>query len=441
VLHGSDGDNGPRATFRTRGPRGLVALCLLILAATAWGEPATAAVERFSGSTLLVLTPTADVLPPGSFALSADFTYPIVKTRNNLNYPEADASIRFSPFERFDFALTAYTFSDYVLDARYRILDGGPDRLGVALGVYDVGLHSYVSSVGHDTANTWPDWKYNEYLPRYDRQTERFSAFAVASIPVADLARIHVGLGRGRFVGYDAHSKYFNTDIFFREYHKWAVALFGGVEVHLTPQVALVAEATSRDFNAGVKAKFGPVGVNLAWTKVEGLLFADGGDRFGRVELGATFEFGSGLRPLPSAVPERLHELPPPPETTQPAVTEIQPPAPPETTPPAVVKLEPIWFLWDRSEITLAAAATLRANADAILSQPGIKTVSILGYASEEGSLEHNLPLSQRRAKVALEFLESLGVPADILRAQGMGESPGRPLHIHRVDYFEVETK
>jgi hypothetical protein len=440
VPYGSDGDNGPRATYRTRGRRGLVAFCLLILATSAWGEPAPAAVERFSGATLLVLTPTADVLPPGSFALSADFTYPLVKTRNNVNYPEADASIRFSPFTRFDFALTAYTFSDYVLDARYRILDGGPDRVGVALGVYDIGLYNYVSSVGHDTADAWPDWKYNEYLPRYNRQAERFSAFAVASIPVADRARIHVGLGRGRFVGYDAHSKYFNTDIFFNQYHNWVVALFGGVEVHLTPQLALVAEATSRDFNAGIKAKFGPIGVNVAWTKVEGLLFADGGDRFGRVELGVTFEIGSGTRPRPTAAPVRLRELPPPPPET----TATPPPAPPETTlpvAPVAVKLQPIWFLWDKSEITPTAAATLRANADAILSQPDIKTVSILGYASEEGSLEHNFPLSEHRAKAALEYLESLGVPADILRAQGMGESPGRPLALHRVDYFEVETK
>jgi len=424
--------NEPRAAVQAREYRSLAVLCLLLLAAAASGRPAhAAAVERFSGATLLVLTPTADVLPPGAFALSADLSYPLVKTRSNVNYAEADASLRFSPFRRFDFALTAYTFSDYVLDAKYQVLGGGPDRVGLALGVYDIGLHNYVSSVGHDTANAWPDWKYNAYFPRYDRQAERFSAFVVASIPVARLARVHVGLGRGRFVGYDVRSKYFNTDILFNKYHKWVVAIFGGAEVHLTPQVALVAEATSRDLNTGVKARFGPVAFNLAWTKMEGLLFSRGEDRFGRIELGATYELGPGIRPRPTAVPIRPQELP------------LPSPAPPETTPPlapVAFELKPIWFMWDKSDITPTAETTLRANADAILSLPGIKKVTILGYASEEGSLVHNLPLSQRRADAALEYLKSLGVPGDIMRAQGKGESPGRPLHLHRVDYFEVET-
>jgi hypothetical protein len=44
---------------------GLGAICLLVLAATAWGKPgALTGGERFSGATLLYLTPTADVLPP-----------------------------------------------------------------------------------------------------------------------------------------------------------------------------------------------------------------------------------------------------------------------------------------------------------------------------------------------------------------------------------------
>ncbi|GEM_PF-6849671 len=96
--------------------------------------------------------------------------------------------------------------------------------------------------------------------------------------------------------------------------------------------------------------------------------------------------------------------------------------------------------MWDKSDILPTAETTLRANADAILSRPDIKRVTILGYASEEGPLSHNLPLSQRRADAAFEYLRSLGVPGDILRAQGKGESPGRPLYLHRVDYFEVET-
>jgi hypothetical protein len=157
----------------------------------------------FNSPTLLYETPTTDVLPAGSIAISADMTYPLIQTPHNVNYPEADANVRFSPVKHLDFAVTAYTFKDYVLDARYQILGGEPDRLGLAVGVYDVGLSSYVSPVGHGRDAAWPDWKYGMYVPRYDRPTERFSAFAVASIPVTQFARLHLGLGRGRFVGYD----------------------------------------------------------------------------------------------------------------------------------------------------------------------------------------------------------------------------------------------
>jgi len=65
--------------------------------------------------------------------------------------------------------------------------------------------------------------------------------------------------------------------------------------------------------------------------------------------------------------------------------------------------------------------------------------VVITGYASEEGTLEHNLPLSARRAYAAYDYLKSLGVPAGQMRFRAMGESIGRPLPVHRSVYFEVE--
>jgi len=67
--------------------------------------------------------------------------------------------------------------------------------------------------------------------------------------------------------------------------------------------------------------------------------------------------------------------------------------------------------------------------------------IVIAGHASEEGTVEHNLPLSGRRAKAAFEYLKSLGVPAEQMRTQAMGESEGRPYPIHRSAYFEIEPK
>ena len=381
-----------------------------------------APVKHYS-PTLLFDTPTADVLPAGSFAISADVTGPLVKTPKNTGWWEGDVNVRFSPVKHLDFAVTAYTFKDYVLDAKYQILGGEPDRFGLAVGVYDVGLNSYVSPIGHGLEDAWPDWKYNEYLPRYNRTTENFSAFVVTCIPVMDIARLHLGLGRGRFVGYDSRSKYLNTDILFNEYHQWALALFGGAEVFVTPNVALVAEASSRDMNTGVKANFGPITAAVAWTKMEGLVFAKGDDRFGRIEFGATYRLGPWTR---------QREAPPQPE---PPPSELEP-----EQPPIVQKLGlyAIWFNWDKSDITEVAAGTLRRNAEVILSHPEIKTVILSGYASEEGTLEHNLPLSGRRANAAFEYLKTLGVPAEKMLTQAKGEMAGRPLPLRRAVFFEI---
>jgi hypothetical protein len=406
-----------------------VAIALLALSAPAWAIP--------NSPTLLYQTPTADVLPAGALAVSADGTFPLVSTSMNVNYPEADANIRFSPFRRLDFALAAYTFADYVLDVKYKVLGDEPDRFGLAVGVYDIGLNSYVSPIGHDTANAWPDWKHKS------RTTERFSAFAVTSIPVTQSVRLHVGLGRGRFVGYATHSRYFNSDIFFNEYHQWAVALFGGVEVYLTPRVALVAEAGSRDFNTGVKVNYGAFTATVAWTKMEGLVFAkgepEGCPKFGRLEVGLSYQFNN-LTGRSNLVPRFEPRYRPPTEPVPPPETIEVPtgPAPSPVPNLAELKLEPIWFEWDKADITPEAAATLRRNADVLLARPNVHVV-INGYASEEGTPAYNFRLSGRRAYAAFEYLKSLGVPEQQMRFRPLGESAGRPYPLHRSVYFEIE--
>jgi len=404
----------------SRNRSGLVAFALLAFAGSA------PALEN--SPTLLFDTPTADVLEAGRFAVSASVTGPLTNSPANVPWWEADANIRFSPVKRLDFALTAFTLKDYVLDAKYQLAGGEPEDFGLAVGVYDIGIHSYVSPIGNGPDAAWPDWRYYDSSNTYIRPYENFSAYAVASIPLASYLRAHLGLGRGRFVGYDGPNEFLNSDILSAEYHKWiAVALFGGVEVFVTPNVALVLEANTRDLNTGVKADFGPVSAAVAWKKMEGLLWAYEKRRFGRIELGATYKFGPVTRKPKPEAPAWPQELPPPP--------------PAETTPPIpeVLRLYPIWFMWDKWDITEVAAATLRRNADVILSHPEIKSVTLLGYASEEGTLEHNLPLSGRRANAALEYLKSLGVPAEKMTTRAMGESPGRPYPLHRAVYFEIE--
>jgi hypothetical protein len=416
---------------------GAAVLLAALNVAPAAAPDSTAHGWQFNSTTLLYEIPTADVLPAGTAEFWLNGTYPLTNTPENVDYPEANASIRFSPYKHFDFGVTAYTFSDYVLDVKYQILGGKPDRFGLAVGVYDIGFHRFISPIGIDSLGAWPDWRYNRYLPRYDRQPEWFSAFLVTSIPVTRQARFTVGLGHGRFVGYDKRSKYLNTDIFFSEYHPWALAAIAGVEVYITPHVALVAEASSRDLNSGVKACFGPFAATVAWTKMEGLLFAQQDLQFGRLYAGVTYRFNdwgsvAGLfRRRETYCPPRIEPVPPPP-----APAEVPGNPAPVTEAP---RLEPIWFDWDKWDIRPEAAATLRRDAEVLLAHPEMKVV-VVGIASEEGTVAHNVPLSGRRAQAAMEYLKSLGVPAAQMRVVAEGESPGRPLPLHRSVYFEPET-
>jgi len=393
----------------------LVALVLVALAA-----PASAV---FNNPTLLLNTPTADVLPARSLAISADVSSRLMDTPVNVG-PEANANVRFSPVKRLDLALTAYTMKDYVLGAKYQLAGGEPERFALAVGVCDVGLNSYVSPIGHGLTDAWPDWKYK------DRTMENFSAFVVTNIPVTKFARVHVGLGRGRFVGYDGLNGYLNTDIFFKDHHQWAVSAFGGLEVFLGSHVALCAESDSRDANAGVKANVGPVTATLALNKIEGLVFAKGNDRFGRLAFDVSYQVDNLFRSQ---------------EKTEIPLYHVQPAPEPEQLPvaapsPAELKLSPIYFDWDKSDITTEAAAILRANADQLKSNPNVR-VMITGRASEEGPLEYNLRLAEQRAAATFEYLKSLGVPAGQMSFRGLGEEPGKPLPSHRVCHLEIQPE
>jgi len=294
----------------------LVVVAIVLLALV---PPASA---DFNRTTLLIDTPTADVMPTGAMAIASTVTFPLMQSALNSSW-EGGASLRISPIDRMEVAVTAFTLKDYVLGVSYQLIGGEVTRVdllhllhlapaldpwrrrerlslkeirntSLAVGVYDIGIHSYVSPIGSGK-NAWPDWQYYSKDGKYIRPFENFSAFVVASAPITGLARISLGLGRGRFVGYDGVNDYLNTDVFFEQYHQWAIGLFGGFELYLTQQIALCAEADSRDANAGIKGSFGPVGVLVSLCKIEGLIHPRE-ERFGRLAFDVSWQFDKLLR-------------------------------------------------------------------------------------------------------------------------------------------------
>ncbi|HTG81212.1 MAG TPA: peptidoglycan-associated lipoprotein Pal [Geobacteraceae bacterium] len=92
--------------------------------------------------------------------------------------------------------------------------------------------------------------------------------------------------------------------------------------------------------------------------------------------------------------------------------------------------LKRIQFDFDSYVLSASARDTLSGNADYLLKKNLAVKVQIEGHCDERGSDEYNLALGEKRAKVALNYLVSLGVPAERLSFISYGkEKPLDPGH------------
>ena len=83
--------------------------------------------------------------------------------------------------------------------------------------------------------------------------------------------------------------------------------------------------------------------------------------------------------------------------------------------------LEKIYFDFDSADLSESASGTLAKNAAALIKEPLAK-ITIEGNCDERGSAEYNLALGERRAKVAQQYLTTLGVKPDRLSVISYGK-------------------
>ena len=110
------------------------------------------------------------------------------------------------------------------------------------------------------------------------------------------------------------------------------------------------------------------------------------------------------------------------------------PPPPPEPEPvqPKRVELrdnkivihEKIQFAYNDATILEVSHSLLDEVAQVIKDNPHVKKIAIEGHASSEGASEHNLDLSDRRAKSVMAYLvDKGGIAKEKLTAEGFGEN------------------
>jgi outer membrane protein OmpA-like peptidoglycan-associated protein len=145
----------------------------------------------------------------------------------------------------------------------------------------------------------------------------------------------------------------------------------------------------------------------------------------GFANLNYAFDTKKRERPPPAVV-----ESPPPPKKEElleeiPGVTDVPPPPPP---PPVkvvgdeIVFREEIRFELGSDKLLPESMPVIRQIAEFLASDGRIAHVAIEGYASQEGGLEYNWDLSDRRARAVWEALILEGVSPARMSWRGLGE-------------------
>lgn len=82
--------------------------------------------------------------------------------------------------------------------------------------------------------------------------------------------------------------------------------------------------------------------------------------------------------------------------------------------------LENIYFDFDSYTLSSEARTSLQKNTEIIKDISGV--VQIEGNCDERGSAEYNLALGEKRAKAAMKYLVTMGIPTDRLSVISYGE-------------------
>ena len=86
------------------------------------------------------------------------------------------------------------------------------------------------------------------------------------------------------------------------------------------------------------------------------------------------------------------------------------------------MNLSDVHFDYDQATLRDEARSTLSKNAD-WLKQPHVTAVILVeGHCDERGTERYNLALGERRARAAMEYLQSLGIPANRLKMLSYGK-------------------
>jgi len=230
--------------------------------------PCFAAFNRTSG---LIDVPGARILPHLGFRTGLDGSFNL-SSSDAIEKSDMNFHVSFGLFDRVESYLNVYTVDNFTAVIGFCHNFYSSSSLAFAWGVHEVSYSKEVSEVGRGDSIGWfDDMMYN--TGDYKKPFELGSAFVVSTYSLHKNLDVTIGFGRGRYVGYGTHSKYFNSNYYHEQGGDWGVGIFAGLEAKLGEHVRFMLDGDGRDVNIGLGFSFLPVEINIALTKAEWILW------------------------------------------------------------------------------------------------------------------------------------------------------------------------
>ncbi|MBN2619670.1 OmpA family protein [candidate division WOR-3 bacterium] len=228
----------------------------------------------FNRTSGLIDIPTANILPHLGFRAGIDATTGLGTNPRTEGF-ESNLHFALGLTGKLELYLDIYSFGDLTAAVGFCHRFVNNEKFKGAWGVHCVSYDLDVSELGHgDSVGWWDDLSYNH--DDYEKPFELGSAFAIGTWTPHPRLDLTFGIGRGRYVGYGTHSKYFNTNAFSDCGGNWGVGLIAGGELKFSENVSLIFEGDSRDLNFGMTGKFQPVEIGIGVSKFEFWIWKDG---------------------------------------------------------------------------------------------------------------------------------------------------------------------
>lgn len=221
----------------------------------------------FNRTSGLIDIPTAQLLPHLGFRAGVDGSLGL---QDLTDSDDIDWNLHFSMglFDFIEAYADLYTFENFTaaIGFSHRFLD--IDNFSFAWGIHSISYDLNVSELGRGDSIGWfDDMMYNS--GGYEKPFELGSAFVVSTYALHRNVDVTLGLGRGRYVGYGTHSKYFNSNFYRDEGGDWGIGLIAGIEARPVNGLRIMLDGDGRDINVGMGLRVHPVELCVALSKLE----------------------------------------------------------------------------------------------------------------------------------------------------------------------------